>query len=173
MHTLKVEQVVYTTKMDGQEITIDFSKMHHSWLEAHLKKAAQRFLNDTYSGLMPSEKLAQARKDLAVIHSGEAMPEKARRSGGGGGDPIKALALKNAKTDLMAIFKKRTKLAKIADIIGAGDDAVNKYFSADGTWRDEQVVAFIDKQKDAGKRDYVAEARDLLADDESNDDDDI
>ena len=161
MHTLNVETVLFTTKINGEEVQVDFSKMHPSWVEAHLQKAAQRFLNDRYSGEKGATKLKAIRADLAVIHSGEPMPVRERQTRAPA-DPVEALAVKTAKGDLLAKMKSMTGANKIADILAANNPTVNKYFTPEGVWIESAVIAFIEKQAANGKRAYVEEARAIL-----------
>jgi hypothetical protein len=75
-----------------------------------------------------------------------------------------ALAVKNAKADLTILFKKVTGLVKQSDM--AEHEKVAPFFETKGdtlVWNEENVIAWMDKQRDAGKRDYLAEAQALLA----------
>ena len=176
MHTLQTPNVVFTTKIGGTLVEVDFSLMHPTWIEAHLRKAAQRFINDDLAGQFKDDdsgKLAAWRLAYAEMASGKEMPEKARRNAGTyrSDDPVRDLAHKNAKAALLAIFKTRTKLVKIEDMCQK-DEAVAAYFK-DKTWLDDKVQAYIEKQLAAGKRDFMQEAKDTLASFEEGNDLDI
>lgn len=113
----------------------------------------------------------QAEAAMEAVYEALANGDWTVRGGGAGAarqpaDPILAHALKTAKTDLLAVFKKRTGARKIADMLNADDGAVAKYFTADGVWLDAEVVAFIDRQAEAGKRDYRTEAEAALSGDD-------
>ncbi|MBM61915.1 MAG: hypothetical protein CL484_03065 [Acidobacteria bacterium] len=91
-----------------------------------------------------------------------------QRGGGGAGrvrlPEDKALALKNAKADLLVAFKRITGKGKIADMVE--HEKVAPYFNqtADAvTWNDEAAIAWMEKQAEAGKRDYLAEAQAALS----------
>lgn len=74
-----------------------------------------------------------------------------------------ALAVRNAKSDLLVMFKRVTGKGKIADMVD--HEKIAPYFSTVGnnvTWEDASVVTWIEKQAEAGKRDYVAEAKAAL-----------
>jgi hypothetical protein len=72
----------------------------------------------------------------------------------------KAIAVKAAKADLLIAFKRITGKAKLVDIVDA-DEKVAAYFTLAGdtpAWENDKVLEWIGKQKDSGKRDYIAEA---------------
>ncbi len=75
-----------------------------------------------------------------------------------------ALAVRNAKADLLVMFKRLTGKGKIADMVD--HKKIAPYFNTAGdnvVWLDESVQAWIEKQAEAGKRDYVAEAKAALS----------
>lgn len=75
-----------------------------------------------------------------------------------------ALAVKNAKSDLLVTFKKLTGQVKIADMVN--HEKVAPFFMDvnDSTvWRDDVVLAWVQKRAESGARDYIAEARAALA----------
>ena len=76
----------------------------------------------------------------------------------------KALAVKNAKADLLVAFKRLTEKTRIADMVD--HEKVAAFFQTVGdsvAWDDEHVMAWVEKQAESGKRDYVAEAKAALA----------
>tara|TARA_R110000868_G_scaffold307378_3_gene568863 strand:+ start:3121 stop:3651 length:531 start_codon:yes stop_codon:yes gene_type:complete len=166
MPTLNVITTTFATKVNGQELIVDFAKMHPTWINAYLRKATQRYLNDDMAGLEPSVKLAATIDALKEIHSGNPMPEKTRRAAGTGkaSDPVLDLALKNAKLALSAMFKAATKLVKMSDMVAASPK-VAAYFTAKGetqVWREDVVIGWMETQTESGKRDFMQEARDTL-----------
>lgn len=73
-----------------------------------------------------------------------------------------SIALRNAKADLLIIFKKVTGQGKIAAMVD--HEKVAPFFNTSGdnvVWNDEIVMAWIGKQVDKGK-DYIAEAKATL-----------
>ncbi len=156
--TLESTQLVFQTKINGETVEVDFGKMHPTWIAAHLQKAAQRFLNDRYSGEKGAEKLAMVRADLNEIHKGEPMPEVVRQSRAPA-DPVEALAIKNAKTALGAMFQTLTGKRKIADF-AAHEKAAPFFRETGGTlaWDEAHVSAWMAKQAENGKRDFRADA---------------
>jgi hypothetical protein len=154
-------------KVNGQAIVLDTEKMDQTWLDHCLAYGIGRFINDKYSG----EK-GQTKYDLCMLlgkemQNGEPMPAVVR--GGGGGqrqDPVKALAFKNAKADLSALFRNVTGFAKGID--QAGHEKVAPFFVVKddrATWNDTNVEAWMTKQKEAGKTDYMKAAKDILTTD--------
>ena len=159
---INLENTVFETSIkdgDGNPhtISIDFAKMDETYLEAHLRKAVQRFLNDKYSQLKADDKLVAIKDEAARINSGAALERKERVSVAPA-DPVEALAVKNAKGDLLAAFKARTGAGKIADMIAA-DAAVARFFTDNGVWRDDVVLAWMESK---AKRDYRADAKATL-----------
>lgn len=75
-----------------------------------------------------------------------------------------AMAVRSAKQDLLVLFRKLTGQSKIADL--ATHEKVAPYFQTDTdktVWEDAKVVEWIKAQAEAGKRDYVAEAKAVLS----------
>lgn len=148
-------------KVNGQPIIVDLAKVHDSWLEHCLTYGVRRFINDSHSGLKGQTKYDACQLMNKDMQSGEAMPEKVRKSGGGSSvDPVTALAFKNAKAALTVMFKSVTGATKATDF--AKHEKVAPFFTVDGdraTWVDATVKAFIEKQKDSGKVDYMADAQ--------------
>ena len=162
MAKINLENTVFETSIkdgDGNPhtVSIDFAKMHETYLEAHLRKAVQRFLNDKYSQLKADDKLVAIKDEAARINSGAAL-ERKERTTVAPADPVEALAVKNAKGDLLAAFKARTGAGKIADMIAA-DAAVARFFTDAGVWRDDVVLAWMESK---AKRDYRADAKATL-----------
>ena len=155
---IELPQAVYTTKIAGEEFAFDVRKMHTSWLDKLMVKACQRLVNDTFSSAGDA-KLKLSREMQAAMMSGEPAPERIVISRAAE-NPVEALARKNAKADLLAVFKARTDKGKIADMIEA-DKIVAAYFTIEGVWIDDKVLAFM--AKNIAKRDYMAEAEATLA----------
>jgi hypothetical protein len=150
---------------DWKPVVYEPGKMHESWLLAFLEKGMQRYANDKYSQDSGDTKLDLCRAVAKMANSGDEMPEKERGSRKASVPDDVALAIRNAKADLTLTFKRLTGVGKIADMVEA-DERVQKYFEAKGdawVWRDEVVQDWIGKQKEAGKRDYIQEAKDALA----------
>lgn len=143
-------------KVQGVEVSIDLTKVHESWVQTFLEYGVRRKLNDTYSAEKGNEKIELVRAMIKDLESGKEVKIRGT-SAGKAADPVEALAIKTAKADLMAIFKARTGVSKIADILAAKDDAIGAYF-AEGVWKDSAVIAFIEKQAKAKKRDYMGDA---------------
>lgn len=89
-----------------------------------------------------------------------------RQSSGGGMDEVTALAHSMAKKTLMVTFKTIAKTVgskslKIADMVEC-HPKIAEYFR-DGVWLEDMVADFIQRQADADKVDYMADAREELA----------
>ena len=150
----------YATKVNGQPIMWKVGEAHPSWLQAVLEKGLQRFANDKYSGEKGQTKYELIAAMAAEFNAGKAMPEPTRRAGGASLTNTQSMAVKLAKDTLMIAFKSLTDCAKIADMCDK-DERVAAYFDLSGdrpTWRDDVVLEWIGKQREAGKRDYIAEA---------------
>lgn len=157
------EGYTFETKIAGQVVAYDPSKMHTSWVQAFLEKGMQRFANDKYSGEEPSNKLALCQALAADAMSGEALVAYQRQATSRLPNDV-ALAVKTAKQDLTIIFKKVTGLGKATDF--AAHEKIAPFFKAKGDgveWVTESVTKWIAKQKEAGKRDYMGEAQASLA----------
>ena len=145
-------------KINGQVIVIETEKLHEDWISLCLEYGIRRKINDTYSGEKGNVKFDLCRAMAADMQSGKAPAEKTRKARTES-DPTLGLALRNAKQDLVAIFKKLTSRAKLEDM--AAHEKVSPYFEEAGgklVWNDEAVIGWVNKQKAAGKRDYIAEA---------------
>lgn len=159
------EGYVFETKINGQPIAYDPAKMHESWLIAFLEKGMQRFANDKYSGEKGQTKFDLCAEIARQANSGDEMPEAERGSRRASVPDDVALAIRNAKADLTVRFKRLTGEGKIANMVAA-DKRVAKYFEEKGdnvVWKDDAVQTWIDKQKESGTRDYLAEAQAALA----------
>lgn len=162
MQTLNVENTRFETKINGETIIVDFAKMHPTWIEAHLQKAAQRFLNDKHSGEKGDVKLELIRAELKDVHSGEPMPQKERKSPVAKADPARKMARDMATTFLVSAFKSKfggdsahwATEPKIAHLFRT-TEAGNVRFD----------LAAVDKWIDgyADKRNFMQEARDAIA----------
>lgn len=147
------------------EVQADPNKFHETWLAKVVEYGTRRFPNDSYSAIKGDNKVDMVKALVKEMESGEAMPERVRKSAAPS-DPIGALVDKNAKADLMAVFKHRTGKGRIADIVADSDTAINAYFNeteSGHSWNQEAVAKFVAKQKEAGKKDYRADAEAMLA----------
>jgi hypothetical protein len=162
MLTFNIETPVELT-IDKVLMTVDTSKMHATWLAKCLEYGIRRYVNDTNSGFKGSDKQEACKLTIKELTNGDAMPEKTRRSPSASGDPITALATKNAKTALTAIFKAVTGHAKAVDF--ATHEKVAPFFTVTedrAVWRDITVAQWMVKQAASGKVDYMADAKALL-----------
>jgi hypothetical protein len=158
-------------KINGMPLVADTDKMHQSWVDQCLMYGVRRYVNDSHSGAKGQDKYDACRMMIADMVSGEAMPERVRKTGGSSADPVEQLAMRNARAALTALFKRVTGKAKAVDM--ATHEKVAPFFAvADGkaTWVDETVRAWVDKQAADGKVDYFADAQATI--DMADDDDD-
>ena len=153
-----------TLKINGQPITVDLSKVDDSWLTHCLTYGVRRFINDSHSGLKGQTKYEACQMLNKDMMSGNPMPEKVRKSGGGSSlDPVTALAYKNAKAALTMIFKQATDATKAIDF--AKHEKIAPFFTVTedrAVWKDDTVKAWIEKQKADGKVDYMGDAKATL-----------
>ena len=162
MLTFNIETPVELT-IDKQVMTVDTSKMHATWLAKCLEYGIRRYVNDTNSGFKGSDKQEACALTIKELTNGSPMPEKARRSPSASADPITALATKNAKTALTAIFKAVTGQSKAIDF--ATHEKVAPFFTVTedrAVWRDITVAQWMQKQAASGKVDYMGDAKALL-----------
>jgi hypothetical protein len=158
--------------IDKVLMTVDTSKMHATWLAKCLEYGVRRYVNDTNSGFKGEDKQEACKLTIKELTNGDAMPEKARRSPSASADPVTALATKNAKTALTAIFKAVTGEGKAIEF--AKHEKVAPFFVVTedrAVWRDVTVAQWMQKQAASGKQDFMADAKALLdgADDAAND----
>lgn len=149
------------TKINGTAIRYHVESMHESWLVAFITKGIQRLANDMYSGESGNVKYDLCKAIADQANSGEPAPERTTRKASLPDDA--QLAIKMAKTDLTVLFKKITGAGKIADMVA--HEKVEPFFKAKGeshVWNDETVMKWVGKQAEAGKRDYMAEAKATL-----------
>lgn len=149
-------------KINGQPIVVNLAKVDESWLAHCLTYGVRRFINDSHSGLKGQTKYDACQLMNNDMQSGEAMPEKVRKAGSSV-DPVTALAFRNAKAALTVMFKSVTGASKAIDF--AKHEKIAPFFVVtDGraTWIDATVKAFIEKQKAAGKADYMADAQSTI-----------
>ena len=162
-------QTQFPIKVNGEEFTVDFAKMHPTWVAHYLTKGAQRRLNDDMSGESPQDKQALTRKMLAEIHAGKPYEAPARASRMPK-DPVLDLARKTAKQILVAAFRKATGKVKLQDMYD--HEAVKPFFrETESTiaWDDAKVDDWMKRMRDAGKRDFMAEAKEALTLDDGDD----
>lgn len=158
----------FDTKINGIVVQYDPAKMHSSWLQVFLEKGMQRFANDKYSGMIPSEKYELCRMLAADAMSGAEVVAYVRAATSRLPNDV-ALAVKTAKVDLTIVFKKVT--GEGSAVLFAKHDKIAPFFKAKGDgveWVTETVTKWISKQKESGKRDYMAEAQASLAVDVSD-----
>lgn len=151
-----------TFKINGAEIHVETDKMHETWINRCLEYGVRRLVNDTFSAEKGNVKFDLCRSMAAEMQSGKPIAEKVSRAKVDS-DPVTSLAVKTAKQDLLAIFKKLTSCAKIEDM--AKHEKIAPYFAEVGgklAWADDKVLAYIGKQKESGKRDYMADAQTAL-----------
>jgi len=160
-----------TVKCNGEPLAVDLGKMHASYIAAIMRKGVQRYFNDMLASMEPGTKLAAYRDELVKAHSGEALPEKARKASGTATkvDPIAKRTLAEAKADLLVRFAVANKLPadKVHKIVAlVAHPKVKEYFhEKDGkfTWDDSKVKEFIERELAGGGRDYLQEAVDFFA----------
>ena len=159
--------MLVTLKINGQEITADTNKMHESWIEKCLAYGVRRLPNDTYSSEKGATKYDLVKGLIADMESGEPAPVRMQGSGGTPKDPVEALARKNAKADLTGMFRAITEATKAVDF--AQHEKVAPFFNMMerdtglvAVWNEETVGAWMAKQAESGKRDYMADAKALL-----------
>lgn len=152
--------MIVTLKINGQEITCDTDKMHESWRAKCLAYGVRRLPNDAYSGEAGPLKYDRVKLLIADMESGKEAPVRIRGAGRSPADPVDALARKNAKADLVAMFREVTDTTKAIDF--AKHEKVAPFFTvADGkaVWKEETVTKWMTKQAESGKRDYQADAK--------------
>ena len=169
--TYKVElpSRVVELKINGTPIHIDPSKMHASWVAKCLAYGMRRLPNDTHSGLKGVVKYDSIVLMAEEMQSGHGAPMRIVGGGSTPTDPIGALAMKNAKQDLTAMFKQVTGKGKAIDF--AMHEKVAPFFTVDekegrATWVNATVDKWIAKQAESGNRDYKAEAKATLEGDD-------
>jgi hypothetical protein len=168
METIAINtlEAKFKVTVAGEEFVVDFTRMHPSWVSAHLRKAAQRFVNDGLTGMtqeLPSVKADAARKAFAAIHSGEAMPEKIRKAPSVSKiDLVRKLAREKATTFLTARLVKQ--LGKDMKV-WAAQPKLAKLFTFTDKGNARFDLAAVDEWMDGFKstRDFMAEAADELA----------
>ena len=156
-------------KINGQELQADTSKMDESWIAKCLAYGVRRLPNDTYSGEKGATKYDLVSKLIADMESGEPAPVRVQGSGRSPANPVEALARKNAKADLTGMFRAVTDKTKAIDF--AQHEKVAPFFTIvkgdspeqdRAVWNEETVTAWMAKQKDAKKRDYLADAAAII-----------
>lgn len=154
-HTINTTEIRFDVKIGGQDFVVDFSKMHPGWVALHLRKAAQRFVNDGLTGLageLPSVKAAEAGRLFGMIHSGEAPQAKERKAASvTRADPVRKLARDLATTELLATLKKNAGHFGSDEKAWAVHPATAKYFKVS----DKGRVTFIWDEVDS----YIIRAK--------------
>ncbi len=159
------EGYAYATKIDGREVLWHPGKMDNSYLVAFLEKGMQRLANDKWSGEKGDTKYDLVKGMAQDANSGKELPEGRTRTARLPDDI--ALAQKNAKADLLLVFKKATGKGKVADMQDVPQIAA--FFQEKGgstVWNPDAVNRYIEKQRVDGGRDYIAEARATLGGEE-------
>lgn len=147
----------FNTRISGRDVAYTPQTMDQSYLLRFLEKGMQRYANDMYSGQEGNTKYDLCMALAAEANEGKKL-EPRQRVAKLPSDV--ALAVKMAKQDLTIIFKQVTGKGKIADMVD--NDKVAPFFKVTAesvVWNDETVQKWIAKQKEAGKRDYMAEAK--------------
>jgi len=160
--------MLVTLKINGQEIQADTDKFHESWIAKCLAYGTRRLPNDTYSGEKGATKFDLVSKLIADMESGEPAPVRVQGSGRSPANPVESLARKNAKADLTGMFRAVTGATKALDFLT--HDKCAPFFvggeKEDGnlfaTWNEVTVTAWMVKQKDSGKRDYMQDAQVII-----------
>lgn len=152
-------------KVNGTVLVVNPHKVDGSWLAEMLAYGIRRKVNDTYSGETGGTKFDLCAAMVKELNEGKVWEGRTRRAAVTM-DTAERLAFDAARADLTRVFKARTKLTKLADMADA-DPAVGKFLTVgtDGkaTWDNAVVMAWVEKQREAGKKDYLAEARETLA----------
>lgn len=157
------ESYAFETKINGQPVVYHPTKMDESWIIRFLEKGMQRYANDMYSGEKGNVKFDLCAAIAAEANSGKPAPQGTARKASLPDDM--ALAVKDAKADLTIMFKRLTETVKIADMV-TKDARVAAYFEEKGdsfVWNDDKVQEWIGKEKEAGRKDYLADAQVTLA----------
>ena len=160
--------MLVTLKINGQELQADTDKMHETWIAKCLAYGVRRLPNDTYSGEKGATKYDLVSKLIADMESGEPAPVRVQGSGRSPADPVEALARKNAKADLTGMFRAVTGATKAVDF--ATHEKVAPFFTmveresgVAAVWNEETVTAWIAKQFNAKKRNYLADAEAVIS----------
>lgn len=169
--------MLVTLKINGQEIHADTDKFHESWIAKCLAYGVRRLPNDSYSGEKGGTKFDLVKALIADMESGKEAPVRVQGTGRASADPIVSLARKNAKADLTGMFRAVTGATKAIDF--AVHEKVAPFFSVDtledgthrATWNEDVVTAWMLKQKDSKKRDYLADAKAIIESATSAEDD--
>ncbi len=150
------------TKVAGESIPVDITKVDNTWLVQFMLKGVQREINDRNGGEEAHIKLSLAKDLVDAINAGDVKPERASGGGRTPADPVLALAMTNARAVLTNMFKTLTSKVKIVDMVEA-DERVAAYFTKSEagkyTWRNDAIVKWMDGQAAKGKHDYRAEAK--------------
>lgn len=160
--------MLVTLKINGQEIHADTEKFHESWIEKCLAYGVRRLPNDSYSGEKGGTKFDLVKALIKDMESGEAAPVRVQGTGRSSADPVQSLARKNAKADLSGMFRAVTSATKAIDF--AKHEKVAPFFNmveresgeVAAVWNEETVTAWMMKQKEAKKRDYLADAKAII-----------
>lgn len=168
--------MLVTLKINGLDIVANTDDMHETWIAKCLAYGVRRLPNDSFSGEKGETKYELVKGLVADMMSGEAAPVRVAGSGRSSADPVESLARKNAKADLTGMFRAVTKATKALDF--AKHEKVAPFFTVsekeDGefmaVWNEVSVTAWMGKQVESGKRDYMADAKAIIesASDESD-----
>lgn len=162
MHTIETTETAFEIKINGEVLVVDLAKMHPTWVAAHLRKAAQRFLNDKYSGESGQTKLDAIRADLADMHKGEAMPERERKASVSTADPVRKMARDLATTFLKTSLEKA--MGKDASTWAKNPKTAHLFKTTEkGNVRFDLAAVDAWMVTFAAKQDFMQSARDAMA----------
>tara|TARA_R110002073_G_C9399107_1_gene574450 strand:- start:415 stop:915 length:501 start_codon:yes stop_codon:yes gene_type:complete len=149
-------------KINGQPIQVDTDKLHETWVAKCLEYGVRRFINDSHSGAKGQDKYEACLNMAVDMQKGEPVPVRVTVTKAHA-DPVEALAFKNAKAALTAMFKAVTGANKAFDFIA--HPKVKPFFNVTedrAVWNDATVQAWMEKQAKEGKTDYMADAKATL-----------
>ena len=92
--------------IDKKPLELDLGRVHPSWITRFIDYGARRHVNDANAGLKGGVKFDACAAMIKDIHKGE--PYVVRQGARTDTNPAMTLAFKNAKADLLAMFKKLT-----------------------------------------------------------------
>lgn len=147
------------TKVNGQVIRWRLDKAHQTYLAEMVRYGVVRWANDKAAGLKGMEKYDFVRGIADQFNAGEELAVVVRKASLP--DDVE-MALRNARAELLLTFKAITGLTKIADMVQKSK-AVAQFFNSENVWQDEPVMKWVEQEKAAGRRDFVAEAQETLA----------
>lgn len=150
-------------RADGQELAMDLSKMHESWLVRIVEYGARRLVNDTYSGEKGAEKVELCRAMIAEMENGAPMPQKERKAPSASkADPVRKLA-----RDLATTFLTQSLAAKLGKdmAVWAAQESLKTLFTFTEKGNAKFDLQGVDKWMASyvAKRDFMQEAQEQIA----------